>query len=245
MFNHRPPGILDSDLARLTGYKTKRINEVVRRSTYIGARPPIRYRLSPEEWVALKSALAIGRHHAKLRFRAARPYVYTFEGACLVMSRLRLNLSQDRKRLLLDLFSQDELAIVDYGEGRMEECIIRRLETILEGLATIRRHYPVRTTRGLFLIDAYLEEPNVAVEIDESGHRRSADADGDRERAITDVLGCQFVRITATSDFDVCLNRIVKAMAVGKGAGASLLRSRGSSGWHRAVAGCPEQRLRG
>jgi very-short-patch-repair endonuclease len=200
-------------LALLVGYKTKRINEVVRRSTYMDARSPIRYRLSPGEWAILRAGSASGRHHAKLRFRPGRPYVYTFEGACLVMSRLRLNLSPDRKRLLLDLFSQDDLAIIDYGEGRMEEYIIGRLETILQGLATISRHHPVRTTRGLFLVDAYLEEPNVAIEIDEAGHRWSAGADGDRERAITDVLGCRFVRITTTSDLDVCLNSILTAMA--------------------------------
>jgi very-short-patch-repair endonuclease len=206
----RPPGILDSDLALLAGYKTKRINEVVRRSTYVGARCPIRYRLTPGEWVALKTACATDLHRAKLRFRAGRPYVYTFEGACLVMSRLRLNLSPDKKCLLLGLFAQDDLAIIDYGEGRMEECIINRLETTLGGLVTIRRHYPVRTTRGLCLIDAYLEDPNVAIEIDEAGHRRSASADSDRERAIRGVLGCEFIRITESTDFDACLNRILR-----------------------------------
>ena len=102
----RPPGILDTELAELAGCKTKRVNETAKRSTYAEVREPHRYQLTSSEWDEVKRILAGSERRAMLRFRPGRylPYVYSFEGACLVIGRLRINLSWKKKDTLLGAF---------------------------------------------------------------------------------------------------------------------------------------------
>jgi hypothetical protein len=112
--------------------------------------------------------------------------------------------------VFLRTFSRDRLAVIDYGEGRREESIRRKLTAVLDGLVTVTPHYPVRTERGLFQLDIYLEEWRIAVEIDEIGHRWDKKRDLQREKAIKRVLGCKFVRFIEDSDSDALINRILR-----------------------------------
>jgi hypothetical protein len=208
----RPPGILDAELATLLGCKTKRVNEAAKRSTYVEAREPYRYRLTSTEWDEVRPILSASEHLERLRFRPNifLPYVYSFEGACLVIARLRVNLSETKRDMFLRTFSRDRLAVIDYGEGRREESIRKKLTAVLDGLVTVTPHYPVRTERGLFQLDIYLEEWNIAVEVDEVGHRWGRQDDEQREKAIQKVLGCEFVRFIEDSDSDALINRILR-----------------------------------
>ena len=208
----RPPGILDTELAGLIGCKTKRVNEAARRSTYAEAREPYRYQMTSSEWDEVKRILARSERLATIRFRprSCLPYVYSFEGACLVIGRLRINLSKKRKNVLLEVFSRERLPIIDYGEGKREESIRKRLTSVLDGLVTVTPHYPVKTRKGLFQLDIYLAEWNIAIEVDEIGHRWDPQGDLQREIAIGEALGCEFIRFVEDSDSDVLINRILR-----------------------------------
>ena len=208
----RPPGILDTELAELAGCKTKRVNETAKRSTYAEVREPYRYQLTSSEWDEVKRILAGSERLAMLRFRPGRylPYVYSFEGACLVIGRLRINLSRKKKDTLLGAFSRECLPVIDYGEGRREESIRQKLTSVFDGLVTITPHYPVTTRKGLFQLDVYLEEWNIAIEIDEIGHRGDPQGDLQREIAIGEVLGCEFLRFVEDADSDALINKILR-----------------------------------
>ncbi len=210
--DNRPPGILDTELAELVGCKTKRVNETAKRSTYAEAREPYRYQMTSSEWDEVKRIPAWSERQATLRFRSSRylPYVYSFEGACLVIGRLRINLSKKKKDTLLRVFSRECLSITDYGEGRREESIRQRLTSVLDGLVTVTPHYPVTTRKGLFQLDIYLEEWNIAIEVDEIGHRWDPQGDLQREVAIGEVLGCEFIRFVEDSDSDALINRVLR-----------------------------------
>ncbi len=208
----RPPGILDTELAELVGCKTKRVNEAAKRSTYAEARESYRYQMTSSEWDEVKRILAGSERLATLRFRPRRylPYVYSVEGACLVIARLRINLSKKKKATLLRAFSRECFPIIDYGEGRREESIRQKLTSVFDGLVTVTPHYPVTTRKGLFQLDIYLEEWNVAIEVDEMGHRQDPQGDLQREVAIGEVLGCEFIRFVEDSDSDALINRILR-----------------------------------
>ncbi len=208
----RPPGILDTELAELVDCKTKRVNEAAKRSTYAEAREPYRYQMTSSEWDEVKRILAGSERLATIRFRprSCLPYVYSFEGACLVIGRLRINLSKKKKSELLGTFSRECLPIIDYGEGRQEESIRKRLTSVFDGLVTVTPHYPVKTRKGLFQLDIYLEEWNIAIEGEEIGHRWDPQGDLQREAAIGEVLGCEFIRFVEDSDSDALINRILR-----------------------------------
>jgi hypothetical protein len=208
----RPPGVLDTELAELVGCKTKRVNEAAKRSIYAEAREPYRYQMTSSEWDEVKRILAGSERLAALRFRPIRylPYVYSFEGACVVIGRLRINLSKRKKDTLLRAFSRECLPVIDYGEGRREESIRKRLTSVFDGLVTVTSHYPVKTRKSLFQLDIYLEEWNIAIEVDEIGHRWDRQGDLQREVAIGEVLGCEFIRFVEDSDSDALINRILR-----------------------------------
>jgi hypothetical protein len=210
--DNRPPGILDTELAELVGCKTKRVNEAAKRSMYAEAREPYRYQMTSSEWDEVKRILAGSERLTTLRFRPKcyLPCVYSFEGACLVIGRLRINLSKKKKDTLLRAFSRECFPVVDYGEGRREESIRQKLASVFEGLVTVTSHYSVTTKKGLFQLDIYLEEWNIAVEVDEVGHRWSPQGDLEREVAIGDVLGCEFIRFIEDSDSDALISRILR-----------------------------------
>ncbi|MHC4489042.1 MAG: hypothetical protein ACYSW7_07690 [Planctomycetota bacterium] len=213
-FKNRPLGILDSELAALVGYKTKKLNEATKRSTFIEAREPYCYQLSADEWLQLQNTIRRKKHLSRLRFRpnSARPYIYTFEGACLVIGRLRINLSDQKKQALLNVFSRNVFPIINYGEGRREEYLRDRLSIIFDGLVTVVPHYPVNTKKGQFFIDIYLKEWNIAIEVDEIGHRWDPQKDQEREQAIREVIGCRFLRFVEDSDADRFINHILKIL---------------------------------
>ena len=214
--DNRPPGILDTELANLVGRKTKRVNEAAKRSTYAETREPYRYQLTSPEWHEVRRTLVERERLGTFRHRPGsfRPYVYSFEGACLVIGRLRINLSRENKDALLHAFSRECLPIIDYGEGRREESIRKKLTRVFDGLVTVTPHYHVTTGSGLFQLDIYLEEWNIAIEVDEIGHRRDPQGDLQREAAIREVLGCGFIRFVEDSDSDALVNRILRARCV-------------------------------
>ena len=112
--------------------------------------------------------------------------------------------------MLLEAFSRECLPVIDYGEGRREESVRKKLTSVFDGLVTVTPHYPVKTRKGLFQLDIYLEEWNIAIEIDEIGHRWDPQGDLQREVAIGEVLGCEFIRSVEDSDSDALINRILR-----------------------------------
>ena len=209
----RQPGILDSQLAELAGYKTKKLNEACKRSTYAYTREPFRYQLTREEWRQIRDSVLLHERLSQMRFRPkfARPYVYSFEGAFLVLSRLRANLTQDSRDSLLKLFSKDTPPLFDYGTGRREEHVVKRLRKVFEGVSTVIHHYPVRINGNLFLIDIYFKEWNIAVEIDELQHRWNPKKEKLREAMLQKALGCKIIRFVEDDDVDRLINRILRS----------------------------------
>ncbi|HHR5066714.1 TPA: DUF559 domain-containing protein, partial [Escherichia coli] len=56
------------------------------------------------------------------------------------------------------------------------------------------RQYPVNVAGNKYFIDGYDLVNNIAVEIDESHHKRQAKSDAIRQKRIEDYLGCKFFR---------------------------------------------------
>ena len=212
----RLPGILDTQLAELAGYKTKRINEACKRSTYTFAIEPYRYRLTADEWRKVRKSIALDGNLSRLRFRpkSARPYVYSFQGAFLVLSRIRANLTEHNKHKLLTTFSKEAPPLIDYGAGRREEHIVRKLRTIFAGIVTVLHHHPIQTNKGLFLVDVYLKEWNIVIEIDELQHRWNQKKEKEREAAIFEAMGCRILRYVEDSDSDKLINQILNAIQI-------------------------------
>jgi hypothetical protein len=212
----RLPGILDTQLAELAGYKTKRVNEACKRSTYAFSNEPYRYRLTADEWRKVRDSISRDKNLSRLRFRpvSARPFVYSFEGAFLVLSRIRANLSEASKRDLLKTFSKEAPPLIDYGTGRREEHIVNKIKTIFAEIVTVIPHYPVKTNMGLFLVDVYLKEWNIVIEIDEFQHRWNREKEKEREFAIIKALGCRIIRFHEDSDSDELINQILKKIQV-------------------------------
>ncbi len=63
----------------------------------------------------------------------------------------------------------------------------------LKGVKLIRQ-YPVDVAGNKYFIDGYDPVNNVAVEIDESHHKRQVKSDAIRQKRIEDYLGCKFFR---------------------------------------------------
>lgn len=208
----REPGILDSQLAELAGFKTNKLNEACKRSTYAHTREPFRYQITEDEWKQIRGSILKHEGLSRLCYRpkSARPYIYSFEGAFLVLSRIRANITQDSRDSLLKLFSKDTPPLIDYGTGRREEHVVDRLTRVFKGVATVIHHHPVRTNAGLLLIDVYFQEWNVAVEIDELQHRWNPKKERMREAELQKALGCKIIRFVEDDDVDRLINRILR-----------------------------------
>ncbi|MCX5852363.1 MAG: ORF6N domain-containing protein [Deltaproteobacteria bacterium] len=205
--NNKTSGILDSDLADFLGLKTKALNQAFKRSIHLHASDNICYQLTRDEFL---NTLGNRDDHVKWGGRRYLPYIYSFEGACVVISRLRINLSTQQKNTLLTTFNKNDFPILDYGQYRFEESITHRLRMILKGILTVQIHYPVKTTSGNYYIDAYIKEIGLAIEIDEAHHHRRVEMDMARELSIKEVLSCEFMRVSGKGDIDFYLNKILK-----------------------------------
>ena len=208
----RPIGLIDSDLATFLGIATRAVNQAAKRSVYIFARDDIRYhyQMTREEFQEYRASLSARGAWGGRRYS---PHVYPFYGVCMVIARLRLNLSSEQKQTLLFVFGEDRFPILDYGEGRPEESITHRLKKILNGVLSVRIHYPVTTESGSYYIDAYIEELNLAIEIDEEHHRYRTKADRARQQSIQQTLECEFLRFSGTPDIDSCLNQVLRRVS--------------------------------
>jgi len=208
--DNREEGLLDSDLALFLGISTRQLNQAAERSIHVARRGNLRYQMGETEWRSFRSERENGTGRGGRRYR---PYVYTFEGMCLVIARLRLDLSDTKKRSLLRLFGKAGFPITDYGQHRHEETIIRFLSKAFRGVLTVRRHFPVKTESGRFSVDAYLVEAKVAIEVDERDHRSRPEYDRQRQMLIEKALSCRFLRVREDADPADVINKILKSIA--------------------------------
>ena len=72
--------------------------------------------------------------------------------------------------------------------GKIEKAILDRIESKF-GLRILRQ-YPVKG----YLIDGYIPELKIAIEIDEEYHNNTVEKDLKRQRIIEQALGCIFLR---------------------------------------------------
>jgi very-short-patch-repair endonuclease len=201
------PGIIDSELALFLGITTRALNQAAKRSVHFSASLVVRYQISEADFQEYRRECNVTGKWGGRRFR---PYLYSFYGVGLVIARLRLGISQRQKDDLLAVFGEPRFPILDFGEHRPEESITHRLKIVLEGVFSLRTHYPVRTERGNYFLDAYIEEPNLAIEIDEEGHRYKIKEDDLRQKSIEHTLGCQFLRFSERDPVDECINRVLR-----------------------------------
>jgi very-short-patch-repair endonuclease len=203
----RQPGVVDEHLARFLDLPTRIVNQAAKRSVSSFTRKEIRYQMSQEEFGRYRESSNIERTWGGRRYF---PYVYNFYGVCMIIGRLRLNLSSEQKQNLLAAFGESRFPIIDYGEHRQEESITHRLKKILDGILTVRIHYPVATKSGNYYIDAYIEELNLAIEVDEESHRWRTKADQARQQSIVQTLNCEFLRFSETAQIDKCINQVLR-----------------------------------
>lgn len=203
----RPAGVIDSWLANFLGIETKALNQAAKRSLDLSTQKTIRYQMTSEEYRSFRASQSESSAWGGRRYR---PYVYTFAGVCMVIARLRLNLSLEKGRALLSMFGVSDFPLIDYGRWRLEELFTHSLREILNGIATVKIHRPVMTPAGLYFIDAYIEDAKLAIEIDENHHRQSVAADTRRQLRIERALRCKFIRVKRGERFATLLNRILK-----------------------------------
>ena len=83
------------------------------------------------------------------------------------------------------------------GFGKKETFILDMYERLFD--KTIIRQYPVKTESGLYFLDGFIEQDNLAIEIDEEYHNSQQIKDYIREDAIRNKLGCHIIRIDDVS----------------------------------------------
>ena len=106
--------------------------------------------------------------------------------------------SSNKKGIILE----DVLQVIGETENQRVVVVKPRIEHLaldivdqLQGIKLIRQ-YPVKVSEDkLFFIDGYDPIGKVAYEIDEKNHKYQQKDDTEREQAIRDYLGCEFVRI--------------------------------------------------
>jgi very-short-patch-repair endonuclease len=205
----RSVGILDNDLARVLGRKTKELNQQAKRNGLDRDGARFRFAMTTREFRRHKT---LAKEKKTWGGRRYVPYVYTFEGVCLLISRLRLNLSHEVRETLLSIFKQREMLVFDYGFNRPEERFSDKLSKILNGIANIRKHYSVVCEDGIYSLDLYLPDYKIAVEVDEEHHKWKEPYDKCRQSKIEKALECDFVRVSHSDDFDEKINEILKIM---------------------------------
>jgi len=202
----QPIGVIDSDLALFLGIETRAINQAAKRSIHVSGGHNLWYQMSREQFRNLYP------QNKKWGGKRYLPFVYSFEGVCLVINRLRLNLTRNQKNIILSTFQRNDIPLIDYGDFRFEESIIHRLKKIFNSISSIKKHYPVNTLLGRFYVDVYLLEANIAIEIDEENHRWRKDLDLARQSAIEETLRCKILRIKKNDDFDILINNILREL---------------------------------
>jgi len=205
--NERPVGILDSTLSKLIGVSTRRINETAKRNYIPEYGSRYRYRITRQEYnshpeLSEKSRGWGGRRHL--------PFVYTFMGVCYIISRVRLNLSDETAEKILKIFDADELLVFDYGHGRPEESIDVIISTLFRNVDKIERHYPIHIEGKQFYIDFLFLGHKLAVEVDEYHHNWRKAHDSSRQELIEKLLGFRFVRISEGDDYLLKMNEIIR-----------------------------------
>ena len=205
----RPVGILDSDLSKLLGLKTKHLNRHAKRNLLDDYDTDFRFRMTMKEFKTYKTSRKQKKTWGGRRYL---PYVYTFKGVCLLVSRLRLDLMNNVKSYLLMLFNQPEMLVFDFGVNRPEERVVKKLLKILDGIVAIQRHYHVVLPNHTYFIDIYLPDYKIAIEVDEEHHKYSQSDDTIRQQRIRQQLQCVFVRVHLDDDFDGKVNEILKLM---------------------------------
>jgi len=205
--NERPVGTLDSTLSKLVGVSTRRINETAKRNYIPESGSRYRYRITTQEYLS----------HPELREesigwggRRKLPYVYTFMSVCYIISRLRLNLSDEMAEKILNVFDEDELLVFDYGYERPEENIDIIISTLFRDVDKIERHYPVHIEGEQFYIDFLFLGHKLAVEVDEYHHNWRKDYDSRRQALIEKVHGFRFIRIRDRDNYLSKMNEIIR-----------------------------------
>lgn len=79
------------------------------------------------------------------------------------------------------------------GGKKYEIGALKAVETIL--YIKLQWQFKVNCCGGIYYIDGYDKENNIAYEIDEPHHKTNQEEDKKREEEIKKVLGCKFVRI--------------------------------------------------
>jgi len=85
-----------------------------------------------------------------------------------------------------------------------------------ESMVVYALHFALRNIRiesqykvGIYFIDAFLPEANLAIEIDEEHHKLNKLNDMYRQSVIEKMIGCKFIRIDVEQDVYVQIDRII------------------------------------
>lgn len=85
-----------------------------------------------------------------------------------------------------------------------------------ESMVLYALHFALRNIRiesqykvGIYFIDAFLPEANLAIEIDEEHHKLNKLNDMYRQSVIEKMIGCKFIRIDVEQDVYVQIDRII------------------------------------
>jgi len=199
-------GILDSELADILNLKTTNINYVRKRSFSNCDDSVFGHQMDPVDFKKFT------KRNKQWGGRRKPPFIYNFNGVSLLISRLRLNLSEKQSAVLKKTFNEDSFRLADYGYRRIEETYVSKIKTALDGIVEVKIHHYITVGDNKYFIDVYLPKHNIAIEIDEANHKYRANEDMIRERVIKKHLKCDFVRINENEQIEVGINKILKAI---------------------------------
>ena len=188
--------IIDARLADILKTSTRELNQTFRRNSFGLDEKQFRIR-------------AQGRPRYENTQNRYLPYYYTFKGASLLISRLRKLFTEEIKEKILSHFQEGEFIIYDSGIGRFEPMTARKLKTILDGIVEVEEGYRVVIDNEEFIIDMYIPDCAIGIEMDEDGHKFYKN-DELRQQKIQNRLGCKFIRIKEDDNIDKKLNEILK-----------------------------------
>jgi len=126
-----------------------------------------------------------------------------------IVENIRMS-NPNRGKVLQELYTLKGATVVTQCYIRPEVHLMQGLQQFLEALnfKFIPGHYVL----GKYILDGYIPEFNIAVEVDEPFHQYKKEEDAHRMKEVTEQLGCRFVRVPDDTPLPLLLASVVKEM---------------------------------
>ena len=147
--------IIDSELGKILGISTKRVNEIFKRNSFDLDEKQFRVKGPRQQFRPINKP----------------SYLYNFKGVSLLISRIRKILSSDVRGRILSYFKEKEFIVLDDGLGKFHPMTVQRVKKILNGIVDFKEEFEVDIGNEKYLVDLYVPDCCIGIEIDGNNHK--------------------------------------------------------------------------